>query len=80
MQCVIQCFPDSFHLGTLDALQFAAQLKHSHPLLPPIILAVEEASAAIVMAAQRNGIAQILVKPYTLDAAFSELLGLRMGL
>ena len=61
--------------GTLDALQFTTQLKATHPVLPPVILAVEEASTAMVLAARRNGVAQILVKPYALDAAFCELLG-----
>ena len=61
--------------STLDALQFITQLKGTHPVLPPVILAVEEASTAVVLAARRNGVAQILVKPYALDAAFSELLG-----
>jgi predicted HAD superfamily phosphohydrolase YqeG len=41
---------------------------------------VEEASAAIVLAAHRSGVSQILVKPYGMDAAFSELLGQQMGL
>jgi DNA-binding NtrC family response regulator len=60
--------------STLDALQFLAQLKNTQPVLPPIILAVEEASTAIVLAAHRSGVTQILVKPYALDSAFSELL------
>jgi hypothetical protein len=43
-------------------------------------MAVEEASTAIVLAAHRNGVSQIVVKPYSLDTAFSELLGQQMGL
>jgi DNA-binding NtrC family response regulator len=62
------------NLGTLDALQLASDLAAAHPALPPTILAVEEVSAAVVLAARRHGVAQILIKPYTLDAAFSELL------
>jgi DNA-binding NtrC family response regulator len=65
--------------STLDALQFIGQLKGAHPVLPPVILAVEEASTAVVLAARRNGVAQILVKPYALDAALSELLSAQFG-
>ncbi|MDR3672675.1 MAG: response regulator [Holophaga sp.] len=61
-------------LSTLDALQFISQLKAVHPMLPPVILAVEEASTAVVLTARRNGVSQILVKPYALDAAFADLL------
>jgi CheY-like chemotaxis protein len=68
------------NFSTLDALQFVTQLRSSHQELPPIILAVEEASTAIVLAAHRNGVSQILVKPYALDGAFSELLSQQMGL
>jgi CheY-like chemotaxis protein len=66
--------------SSLEGLQFAANLKTSQPALPPIILAVEEVSTAIVLAARRNGISQVLVKPYALDAAFSDLLNQQMGL
>ncbi len=68
------------NFSTLDALQFVTQLRGSHAELPPIILAVEEASTAIVLAAHRNGVSQILVKPYALDGTFSELLSQQMGL
>jgi CheY-like chemotaxis protein len=68
------------NLSSLDALQFVSTLASSHPHLPPVILAVEEASTAIVLAAHRNGVSQIVVKPYSLDTAFSELLGQQMGL
>jgi CheY-like chemotaxis protein len=68
------------NLSSLDALQFVTHLKSTFAELPPVILAVEEASTAIVLAAHRNGVSQILVKPYSLDAAFSELLSQQMGL
>jgi len=68
------------NLSSLDALQFVTHLRGTFADLPPVILAVEEASAAIVLAAHRNGVSQILVKPYSLDAAFSELLSQQMGL
>jgi len=67
------------NLSTLDALQFVAQLRAAHPVLPPIILAVEEVSTAIALAARRNGVTHILVKPYGLDAAFSDLLNQQLG-
>lgn len=67
-------------LSSLDALQFVTHLRSVFAELPPVILAVEEASAAIVLAAHRNGVSQILVKPYSLDAAFSELFSQQMGL
>ena len=68
------------NLSSLDALQFVTHLRSTFADLPPVILAVEEASTAIVLAAHRNGVSQILVKPYSLDAAFSELLSQQMGL
>jgi len=68
------------NLSSLDALQFVTHLRSTFAALPPVILAVEEASTAIVLAAHRNGVSQILVKPYSLDAAFSELLSQQMGL
>jgi CheY-like chemotaxis protein len=68
------------NLSSLDALQFVTHLRSTFAELPPVILAVEEASTAIVLAAHRNGVSQILVKPYSLDAAFSELLSQQMGL
>ena len=67
------------NLSTLDALQFVTQLRAAHPVLPPIILAVEEVSTAIALAARRNGVTHILVKPYELDAAFSDLLNQQLG-
>jgi len=61
-------------LGALEALQLVNGLKSSLPALPPTILAVEEASTSLVLAARRHGVAQVLVKPYDLDAAFCDLL------
>jgi hypothetical protein len=42
--------------------------------MPPVILAVEAVSTGIVLAAHRQGVTQMLVKPYALDAAFCDLL------
>jgi len=68
------------NFSTLDALQFVTRTKSANPALPPVILAVEEASTSIVLAAHRSGVSQILVKPYSLDQAFSDLLSQQMGL
>jgi DNA-binding NtrC family response regulator len=67
------------NFSTLDALQFVAQMRGTHPVLAPVILAVEEVSTAIALAARRQGVAQILVKPYDLDAAFADLLNQQLG-
>ncbi|MBP1628067.1 MAG: hypothetical protein H6Q00_2542, partial [Holophagaceae bacterium] len=42
--------------------------------LPHIVLAAEEVSRGTVIAAQRVGISQLLVKPYALDEAFNAIL------
>jgi CheY-like chemotaxis protein len=60
--------------GPLDALEFIVQLRTVQPDLPPVILAVEAVSTSIVLAAHRQGVTQMLVKPYALDAAFADLL------
>ena len=62
------------NLGPLDGLALVNQLRGQFSTLPPIVLAVEDASTAIVLAARRSGVAQVLVKPYNLDATFTELL------
>ncbi len=62
------------NLSILEALELIGELRQSHPALPPIVLAVEEVSAGVALAARRRGVAQILVKPYALDASFSDLL------
>jgi DNA-binding response OmpR family regulator len=61
-------------LGTLAGLKLVSNLRAQLPALPPVILAVEEASTGIVLAAHRQGAAQVLVKPYSLDESFSDLL------
>jgi CheY-like chemotaxis protein len=65
--------------SAMEALQFVSQLTADNAL-PPIILAVEAASAAVVLAAHRVGAAHLLVKPYSLDGAFSDLLNQVMGI
>ena len=65
--------------STLEALSFVRKLKEAFQDLPPIILAAEEVSTSIVMAAHRSGVSQMLVKPYALDEALSELFSQQMG-
>jgi DNA-binding response OmpR family regulator len=62
------------NLSTLNGLALANQLRAAFPALPPVVLAVEDASTAIVLAAHRAGISQILVKPYSLDSALTDLM------
>lgn len=64
----------------LESLEMVAQLHEENPDLPPIILAAEDVSRALVLAAHRSGISQLLVKPYPLDEALSALLEQQMGL
>ena len=65
--------------STLEALSFVRKLNEAFQDLPPIILAAEEVSTSIVMAAHRSGVSQMLVKPYALDDALSDLFNQQMG-
>ncbi|MBK8794434.1 MAG: hypothetical protein IPN59_15270 [Holophaga sp.] len=64
----------------LESLEMVQRLKEAGLVLPPIVLAAEEVSRALVIAAHRVGVAQLLVKPYGLDDALSTLLEQQMGL
>ena len=66
------------HQGTLEALEFVRKIKDVFHDLPPIILAAEDVSTSIVMAAHRSGVSQMLVKPYALDTALADLLTSQM--
>jgi CheY-like chemotaxis protein len=66
--------------STLEALGLVRKLQDTFNELPPIILAAEDVSTAIVMAAHRSGVSQMLIKPYALDEALAELLIKQMGL
>jgi CheY-like chemotaxis protein len=63
------------NMTVMESLEFVKRLQASFPGLPPIVLAAEDISASIVLAARRNGVAQLVVRPYALDATFSALLG-----
>lgn len=58
----------------LECFELISHIKESDFKLPPVILAAEEISKALVLAAHRSGISQLLVKPYGLDESFSILL------
>jgi CheY-like chemotaxis protein len=62
----------------LECFEMISNLKESDLELPPVILAAEEVSRALVLAAHRSGISQLLVKPYALDENFSMLLEQQM--
>ncbi|NTV74132.1 MAG: hypothetical protein HGA66_07980 [Holophaga sp.] len=62
------------NMTIVESLEFVKRLKGACEDLPPIVLAAEDISTAIVLAARRNGVAQLVVRPYALDATFSALL------
>lgn len=64
----------------LESLEMVQRLKDAGLALPPIVLAADEVSRALVIAAHRVGIAQLLVKPYGMDDSLSGLLEQHMGL
>jgi CheY-like chemotaxis protein len=64
----------------LESLEMVQRLAEAGMELPPIILAAEEVSRSLVLAAHRVGVSQLLVKPYALDDDFSLLIEQQMGL
>jgi CheY-like chemotaxis protein len=67
-------------MGVMESLEFVQRLRDEAPDLPPVILAAEDISTALVLAARRNGVTQLVVRPYALDATFSALLAEQMAL
>jgi len=67
-------------LPVMECLEMISQLQEEDQDLPPVILAAEEISRALVIAASRVGVSQLVVKPYSLDETFSNLLEQQMGL
>jgi CheY-like chemotaxis protein len=67
-------------LPLLECLEIVAQLPEEDLTMPPVIVAAQEVSRALVLAAHRTGVAQLVVKPYSLDDTFSSLLEQQMGL
>ena len=64
-------------LETLEGLGRFTELLGT---LPPVVLAAEELSRPLVIAATRQGVTQLLVKPYALDEALSAMVEAQMGL
>lgn len=64
----------------LECFEMVASLHAEGEELPPVIVAAQEVSRALVLAAHRSGVSQLVVKPYSLDESFSNLLEQQMGL
>ena len=64
----------------LESLEMVQRFQEGGLELPPVILAAEEVSRALVLAAHRVGVTQLLVKPYAFDDTLSLLLEQQMGL
>ena len=64
----------------LESLEMVQRLKEAGLDLPPIVLAADEVSRALVIAAHRVGVSQLLVKPYGLDDTLSSLIEQHLGL
>ena len=61
-------------MPVLECYEMVARLHEEDPDMPPVIVAAQEVSRALVLAAHRSGISQLVVKPYSLDETFSSLL------
>jgi hypothetical protein len=64
----------------LESMEMVQRLRDAGMAMPSVVLAADEVSRALVVAAQRCGISHLLVKPYALDDALSLLLEQQMGL
>jgi CheY-like chemotaxis protein len=68
-------------VAELQGLALASLLRRAmEDAMPPVILAETEVDAELVLGAQETGVAQILVKPYELDADFRHLVEEHLGL
>ncbi len=67
-------------MSILECLEMVTRMAGTDQELPPVIVAAEEVSRSLVLAARRAGVSQLVVKPYTLDETFSSLLEQVMGL
>ena len=68
------------NMSIVEALEFVQKLRASFHEVPPVVLAAEDISTAVVLAARRNGVMQLVVRPYALDATFSTLLWEQLSL
>lgn len=64
----------------LEAMEMLAKLQEAELDLPPVVLAADEVSRGIVVAATRVGVGHLLVRPYLLDEAFSHMVEAQLGL
>lgn len=64
----------------LEAMEMLGKLQEADLALPPVVLAADEVSRGIVVAATRVGVAHLLVRPYLLDEAFSRMVEAQLGL
>jgi CheY-like chemotaxis protein len=67
-------------LPVLECFEMVSQLHEEDQDMPPVIVAAQEVSRALVLAAHRSSVSQLVVKPYSLDESFSSLLEQQMGL
>jgi CheY-like chemotaxis protein len=68
-------------VAELQGLALASLLRHRMgDELPPVILAEDSVDAELVLGAQETGVAQILVKPYDLDADFLHMIEGHLGI
>ena len=67
-------------MPVLESFEMVSQLHEEEHDMPPVIVAAQEVSRALVLAAHRSGVSQLVVKPYSLDESFSSLLEQQMGL
>lgn len=64
----------------LEAMEMLGKLQGAELELPPVVLAADEVSRGVVVAATRVGVAHLLVRPYLLDEAFSRMIEAQLGL
>jgi len=64
----------------LESLEMVQRLRDAGLTLPPTVLAAEEVSRALVLAAHRVGVTHLLIKPYAFDESLSLLFEQQMGL
>jgi CheY-like chemotaxis protein/c-di-GMP-binding flagellar brake protein YcgR len=72
-------FIDS-EMPILECFEMVSQLHEEDPEMPPVVVAAQEVSRALVLAAHRSNVSQLVVKPYSLDEAFTSMLEQQMGL
>jgi CheY-like chemotaxis protein len=58
----------------LDCLKFISDIRIEFHDLPPMVLASQDVSRALAIAAHRLGVQQLIVKPYVLDDGFFAIL------